>query len=151
MGQSLPEQMAATVAAALARTNPYALQGTRAESRIFMAKFMLLLFDNPADYADLTPAQMQQVVKEYGEWAGSMGKKGTLVGGEKLADEGGKVLKKKGAGAAVTDGPFAESKEVLGGYFLIEAPSYDAAVEVAKSCPHMKYGACTHIRQIDHA
>jgi hypothetical protein len=114
-----------------------------------MAKFMLLLFDNPADFADLTPAQMQKVVEEYGQWAATMGQNGTLLGGEKLADEGGKVLKKKGQSAAVTDGPFAESKEVLGGYFLIEAPSYDAAVEVAKSCPHMKYGACTHIRQID--
>lgn len=114
-----------------------------------MAQFMLLLFDNPADYRDLTPAQMQQVVQEYGDWAKSMGAAGKLAGGEKLADEGGRVLRKKSGDAVVTDGPFAESKEVLGGYFLVNAASYDEAVEIAKSCPHMKYGACTHVRQID--
>jgi hypothetical protein len=115
-----------------------------------MAKFMLLLFDKPADYADLTPAQMQQVVKEYGQWAKSMGQKGKLKGGEKLTDDGGRILKTRGEKVSVTDGPYAESKEVLGGIFIIEAADYDEAVEIAQSCPHMKYGACTHIRQIDH-
>lgn len=110
-----------------------------------MPKFMLLLFDNPSDYADVTPEQMQQVVKEYGSWAQKMGKAGKLAGGEKLADEGGKVITQSG----VTDGPFAESKEVLGGYFILDAASYDEAVELASSSPHVKYGASTHVRQID--
>ncbi|HMS15598.1 MAG TPA: YciI family protein [Planctomycetota bacterium] len=114
-----------------------------------MPKFMLLLLDNPSEFADLTPAQMQAVVQEYGAWAESMGKANKLLGGEKLQDEGGKVLRKKGSQVAVTDGPFAESKEVLGGYFLLSADNYAEAVELAKSCPHMKYGAATHIRQID--
>lgn len=110
-----------------------------------MPKFMLLLFDNPADYADLSPEQMQQVVREYGAWAKEMGKAGKLEGGEKLADDGGKVITATG----VTDGPFAESKEVLGGYFTITAASYDEAVEIARGSPHVKYGASTHVRQID--
>ena len=49
----------------------------------------------------------------------------------------------------MTDGPFAESKEVLGGFFIIAAASYDEAVEIAKTSPHVKYGASTHVRQID--
>ncbi len=110
-----------------------------------MPKFMLLLFDTPSDYAGMTPEQMQQVVKEYGAWAQEMGKAGKLEGGEKLADEGGKVITQSG----VTDGPFAESKEVLGGYFTINAASYDEAVEIARGSPHAKYGASTHVRQID--
>ena len=114
-----------------------------------MPKFMLLLFDNPSDFADLTPAQMQGVVQEYGAWAEAMGKANKLLGGEKLADEGGKVLRMKGAKIAVTDGPFAESKEVLGGYFLLNADNYAEAVKLAETCPHMKYGASTQIRQID--
>ncbi|MFI4882233.1 MAG: YciI family protein [Phycisphaerales bacterium JB064] len=114
-----------------------------------MAKFMLMLFDNPADYADLSPDTMQQVVREYGEWAQSMAKAGKFVDGEKLADEGGKIIARKGQGVSVTDGPFAESKEVLGGFFIINAGSYEEAVEIASSSPHVKYGASTHVRQID--
>ncbi len=114
-----------------------------------MAKYMLLLLDNPSDYASLTPQQMQDLVKEYGQWAGRMGQEGKLAGGEKLADEGGKVITGKGPKAVVTDGPFAETKEVLGGYFIINAASYDEAVAIARSCPHSKYGCATHIRRID--
>lgn len=114
-----------------------------------MARYMLMLLDTPADYAALTPQQMQDVVTEYGQWAERMGKEGKLAGGDKLADEGGKILKGKGAAAVVTDGPFAETKEVLGGYFIIHAASYDEAVAIARTCPHAKYGCATHIRRID--
>lgn len=114
-----------------------------------MAKYMLMLLDNPADYAALTPQQMQEVVKEYGVWAQRMGEEGKLVAGEKLADEGGKILRGHGAKALVTDGPFAETKEVLGGFFIVNAATYDEALAIARSCPHAKHGAATHIRRID--
>lgn len=114
-----------------------------------MPRFMLMLFDRPADYADLSPAQMQSVIKEYGAWAKKMGKEGKLAGGEKLTDEGGRVIKRKGEKITVTDGPFAEAKEVMGGVFIIKARSYDEAVEIAKTSPHVKYGVSTHVRQID--
>lgn len=114
-----------------------------------MAKYMLMLFDKPSDYAAMTPQQLQGIVKDYADWAGRMAKEGRLAGGEKLSDEGGKVISGKGAKATVTDGPFAESKEVLGGYFIINAESYEDAVAVAKSCPHMIYGVATHVRRID--
>ena len=48
----------------------------------------------------------------------------------------------------VTDGPYSESKEVLGGYYIIEAASYDNAVEHAQSCPHLEYGGTIEVRQI---
>jgi hypothetical protein len=48
-----------------------------------------------------------------------------------------------------TDGPFAESKELLGGFFLIAAADYGAACRTAESCPHFKYGGSIEIRQID--
>lgn len=114
-----------------------------------MPKFLLMLFDNPADYADLSPEQMQKVVQEYSAWAQEMGKAGKLAAGEKLADEGGKVITRKGQGLSVTDGPYAESKEVLGGFFIVNAASYDEAVELARACPHARYGCATHVRQID--
>lgn len=114
-----------------------------------MPKFMLMLFDNPADYAGLSPQRMQEIVREYGEWAGRIAKEGKLVGGNKLSDEGGKVLSGKSPKSIVTDGPFAETKEVLGGYFIVEAADYDEAVAIARSCPHATYGVATHVRRID--
>ncbi len=114
-----------------------------------MSKFVMMLFDNPADFADFSPEQMQQVVQEYGSWAEQMAKEGKFVSGEKLTEDGGKIIARRGDGITVTDGPFAESKEVLGGIFIIQAASYDDAVEIAKTSPHVKYGASTHVRQID--
>ena len=118
-----------------------------------MPKFVLMLMDNPADYADLSPDQLQGVVQEYNAWCQKMAQAGKFLGGEKLADEGGKVIVRKGNGVgqglSVTDGPFAESKEVLGGFFIIKADSYDEAVQIASGSPHVKYGAATHVRQID--
>ncbi len=71
--------------------------------------------------------------------------------GEMLAEVGGKIVARGDRGVTVTDGPFAESKEVLGGLFVINAASYEEAVEIAKTCPHAKCGTSTHIRQIDDA
>jgi hypothetical protein len=41
----------------------------------------------------------------------------------------------------IADGPFAEAKEVMGGFFVVEARSYDAAVKIAKTCPHLEFGS----------
>jgi hypothetical protein len=83
------------------------------------------------------------------QWAQRMAAAGKLLAGEKLADEGGKIISKRGASIHVMDGPFAEAKEVLGGFFMIEAFDYVEAVEVAKACPHVQYGAATHVRLIE--
>jgi len=55
--------------------------------------------------------------------------------GEKLQDETGRVMKGTGTNLAVSDGPYAESKEVIGGFFIIEANDYDHAVELCRDCP----------------
>ena len=51
--------------------------------------------------------------------------------------------------SVVTDGPYAESKELLGGFYLIAAADYGEACRIAESCPHLKYGGGIEIRQID--
>ena len=114
-----------------------------------MAKFMLLLYDTPTDFQGVSPEQMQQIVQEYYQWAGKLGQEGVLAGGEKLKEEGGKVLRRGKSKAEVTDGPYSETKEVVGGIFLINADNYAAAVEIAKTCPHMKYGPKIEVREID--
>jgi hypothetical protein len=114
-----------------------------------MSQFMLLLYDNPSAFANVTPEQMQQVIQEYNAWAGKLGQEGRLVGGEKLKDEGGKIIKQDGKQVKVTDGPYSETKEVIGGYFIIKADNYAQAVDISKTCPHVKYGPRIDVRQID--
>ena len=113
-----------------------------------MPKFMLALHDDPSAYTELSPEDMQQVVQRYNEWAGKLAQEGRMAGGEKLTDEPGRVMRRDGEKAVVKDGPYSETKEVLGGFFLINAESYDDAVAVCQDCPHLDYGTI-EIRALD--
>ena len=82
-------------------------------------------------------------------WSQKLGAEGKLVGGQKLRDEGGRHLSGYNGDFRVTDGPFAEAKEVIGGFFSITAADYDEAVEISKECPHLKYGGRIELREIE--
>jgi len=114
-----------------------------------MASFMLLLHDNTEMPEDISAEDVQAVIGEYIAWRNEIAEEGKLVGGEKLADDGGKHLSMVDGGIRVTDGPYAEVKEAIGGYFAIKAADYNEAVEIAKTCPHVKYGTKIEVRQID--
>jgi hypothetical protein len=114
-----------------------------------MSQFMLVLFDAPGSYVNISPEEMQKMIVEYNEWAGGLAQQGKLVGGEKLKEEGGKVLRLQGKQVNVVDGPYSETKEVIGGYFIVKAGSYDEAAEMARTCPHLKYGPKIEIREVD--
>jgi hypothetical protein len=113
-----------------------------------MAQFILILHENMSVYADVTPEEMQQMVTQYGAWGKALAAKGHYVGGHKLTDEGGKHMRKANGALGVTDGPYSEAKEIVGGLFIIEAPDYDAAVQLASDCPHLENG-WIEVRQID--
>ena len=92
-------------------------------------QYVLLLYDDPADD---TGAVHIARAKEYGRWASTLTDGAKWVGGYELAD----VVERLGpASAASASGP-----DRLAGYFVIEAPSRERAAEVARSCPHLKYG-----------
>ncbi|MEO6393845.1 MAG: YciI family protein [Pyrinomonadaceae bacterium] len=113
-----------------------------------MAQYMLLLVEEPPDFSKFSPEGIQQLIAEYKNWRNRVAESGKLAGGAKLCDEGGKYLSGTGDDFRVTDGPFAEAKEILGGYFMIEAANYDEAVELARDCPHLKYGTRIEIREV---
>ena len=92
---------------------------------------------------------MQQVIQKYVAWGERLRKAGVLQGGEKLTDEPGRVMRGNGGQVRVTDGPYSETKEVLGGYYIVAADNYDRAVELARDCPHFEYGGTIEVRQID--
>jgi hypothetical protein len=113
-----------------------------------MAKFMLLLHDNPQSMKNYAPAEMQKTIEKYNAWSGKLAQAGKLVGGEKLTEEGGRRLVKT-KDVLVTDGPYSETKEVIGGYFTVEAASYEEAVELSRDCPHLDYGGVIDVRKVD--
>jgi len=114
-----------------------------------MSQFMLLLHESPTGFTDLSPERMQEVIGDYQAWAGRMSEEGRLGPHQKLKDEGGRWLTGFGSELKVVDGPFAEAKEVIGGYFIIDADGYDDAVELTREHPHLKYGGRVELREVD--
>jgi len=88
-------------------------------------QFMLVLFEKPGDFAAMSPEQIQKIIEQYTAWTAKVGAAGKLTGGHKLREEGGKRMVQTAGKLAVTDGPYAETKEVVGGIFLLKAESYD--------------------------
>jgi hypothetical protein len=111
-----------------------------ATQEIDMAQFMLLLHQGPDNMADLPREKMMEVVKRYYTWSSTMREKGKLVGGEKLAAGGVRHIKVKDGAPVASDGPYAEAKDVVGGYFTIEAKDVAEAEAIAKECPHLWNG-----------
>ena len=114
---------------------------------------MLLLREDPADprTRTMSPEEMQQVIEQYTAWSRRLAEAGQLVRGVKLRDEGGRHVRAGGdGGITVTDGPYAEGKEIVAGYFVVEAAGYEAAVDLTRGCPHLAYG-WVEVREVDPA
>ena len=114
-----------------------------------MANYMFLLYGGPGSDTGLAPEEMQRIIEKYSAWAAKLRETGRWAGGNKLKDGEGRVLRANGGKARVLDGPFSETKEVIGGYFAVVAENYDDAVALAEDCPHLAYGGTIEIREID--
>lgn len=90
---------------------------------------------------------MQQIFGKWMAWMKGMKAKGLYVGGDRLED-GGKVVRSS-KGASVTDGPYAEAKEMVGGYIIVMAESLAEAAEIAKGCPGLDYETVVEVRLIE--
>lgn len=101
-----------------------------------MAQFMLLLHQAPNYNVDLPREKMMEMTKRYMAWAEQLRQNGKMVGGEKLAASGGRQIRIKNGAPVVSDGPYAEAKDVIGGYFVIEAKDLTEAEAIARECPH---------------
>ena len=109
-----------------------------------MPNYMLLLYHDPTGWTKLSPQEMQTALEKYIAWAQKATTGGYLRGSHRLAEDVGKVMR----GTKVTDGPYSETKEILGGYFLIEAANYDQAVDRAKDHPSIEYGGTIEVREL---
>ena len=113
-----------------------------------MPSYLLLLHQDMRPSREYAPEEMMAIIKEYMAWSDRLRKDGKYVSSNKLTDEPGKILRPKGGRVAVTDGPYAETKELVGGYYCVSAADYDEACRIAETCPHLKYGGRIEVRQI---
>ncbi|HTB85315.1 MAG TPA: YciI family protein [Candidatus Sulfotelmatobacter sp.] len=105
----------------------------------------MLLFVGMDWHKGLSPEQMQKVADDWMAWFKRLTEQGKAVSGHPLAFEGKSVA---GKNAQVTDGPFAEAKEAVGGYFMLDVATMDEAVAIARQCPGLPFGAKVEVRPV---
>jgi hypothetical protein len=99
-----------------------------------MAEYLILIYEDESQYATASPEVYGEIMQAHNDFATQVEAHGVkLLGGNALQSTG--TATSIRGGSEVTDGPFVETKEVLGGYYLVEAPDLDAALAVAKLCP----------------
>ena len=106
----------------------------------------LLLFRGSNWDKGLSPEQLQKTVDQFMAWFERLKQQGKVTAGQPL-ERGGKIVSGKN-GRTVADGPFAESKEAIGGYFLLQVEDLDEAVAIAKQCPVLEYGSTVEVRPV---
>jgi len=112
-----------------------------------MAKFLIVARRTGEAYKHLSPQEMQQVLQKYMAWADELRTAGRLLHSEKLREDG-RVVRGVNGKFTVTDGPFAESKEILGGFWIVEATSYEQIQRDLANHPHLAAGSL-EVREID--
>jgi hypothetical protein len=110
-------------------------------------QYILLIYSNetPEHWAALSEAEQQAVMREY---MAISELPGTLAGAQLQPSETATTVRVDNGSTLTTDGPFAETKEVLGGYYLIEAENIDAALEVAERIPAARMGGAVEVRPL---
>jgi hypothetical protein len=105
----------------------------------------MLLFVGMDWQKGLSPEQTQKVSEEWMAWFNRLTDEGKAVAGHPLGVEGKSV---SGKNRTVTDGPFAETKEAIGGYFMLDVETIEEAVAIAQQCPGLPYGAKVEVRPV---
>ncbi len=110
-----------------------------------MKKYLLLLHEDIEKMQKLSPKEMEELGNSHMAWAEKLGEAGHLISGEGLEENSVQI---SGKHCIVKDGTFLESKEMIGGYYLLQAKDLKTVIELAKSCPCHLFGGTTEIRPI---
>ncbi len=105
-------------------------------------QYLLMLYSDPAGFAQMSPAEQQQAMGAYSAYTEALKNAGAYVGSNRLQPVSAATTVRVANGKSqVLNGPFADSKEQLGGYFLIEATDLDSALSWAARCPGAAHGS----------
>ena len=105
----------------------------------------MLLFRGAHWDKDLSPEEIQRIMGQWNTWFERLTLQGKVKSAHPLEREGKLV---SGKGRTIADGPFVESKEAIGGYFLLELDDFNEALEIAKECPTLEYGVTVEVRPV---
>jgi hypothetical protein len=112
-------------------------------------QYMLLIYDDEQNWGKLGEAEQGQIMKEFRDFTESIVKSGNYRAGDQLQPASSATcVRWKAAKSMVTDGPFAEAREQLGGYYLIEAKDLDEAVAISKRIPLGKLDGTVEVRPV---
>ncbi len=106
----------------------------------------LLMFHSGDWWKNLGREELEKYVTQSNEWIGKLMASGKAAGGQALARTGAVVSSRNGR--TITDGPFAESKEVIGGYLLLNVETFEEAVAIAKTAPNLGFGSSIEVRPL---
>lgn len=109
-----------------------------------MKEFMMIFRMTPNLEMQFTPEQMQESVKQWQDWIGGIASQGKFVSTNQLGSEG-KTLK---PAHVITDGPYAEVKEIIGGYVIVKTDTLDEAMTLAEGCPILSIGGNVEVRDL---
>lgn len=105
-------------------------------------QYLLLIYDTEGDWAKMTPAEQGAMYQEYGQFTREITENGKFVAGNQLKPiASATTVRVRGGKQVVTDGPFAETKEQLGGYYLVNANDLDEAIAMAARIPSARTGS----------
>lgn len=121
-------------------------QALKLKTYIPMKDFMFVFRNDPSTFADRSPEEMQSSMQKWMDWIGGIAARGKLIDRGNRLNPAGKVIKPS---LVVTDGPYIETKESVGGYTMVRAESLDEAAEMAKGCPILLFGGNVEVREID--
>jgi hypothetical protein len=112
-------------------------------------QYMLLIYGTEAALASVSPADRDAMIKDFDSFTQAIVNSGNFRAGERLQRSHAATTVRLREGAAVTmDGPFAETREQLGGYYVIEAKDLDDAIAIAKRVPSVRFGGAVEIRPV---
>jgi hypothetical protein len=105
-------------------------------------RYLLLIYGPEWDSSQMTPEQQEAVMEEWTDYSAGLLKRGAMEGGEALESTAtATTVRVRNGETVTTDGPFAETNEVLGGFYLLNCKDLDEAIEMAAACPGAKYGS----------
>jgi len=105
-------------------------------------QYLLMIYQNEADYGKVDPATAKKMLEEYGAFTQSIIQSGNFKAGDRLQPSTTATTVRVREGKTLTtDGPFAETREQLGGYYLIDAKDLDAALAIAARIPGARFGS----------
>lgn len=105
----------------------------------------MLLFRGTDWHKELSPDQIQQIMGRWNDWVEGLRSDGRFVAGNPLENEGCVLTSKTGS---VADGPFTESKETVGGYFLLNVDTMEEAIAIGQQCPALGHGIIVEVRPV---